>query len=133
MNWSLIAADTLLIFHALFVLFVVVGLLLVVVGGLRQWSWVHNPWFRLGHLVAIGFVVLQSWAGQICPLTTWEMALRSRGGQGTYEGSFISHWVGELLYYDAPIWVFAVIYTVFGALVVACWWWVRPRGFRADS
>ena len=130
MNWSLIAADALLLLHALFVLFVVAGLLLVVIGGLRQWGWVRNPWFRLGHLGAIAFVVLQSWAGRICPLTIWEMALRARGGQGTYEGGFISHWVGELLYYEAPMWVFAVVYTVFGGLVVACWWWVRPRPFR---
>ncbi len=81
MNWYLIAADALLILHGMFVIFVVAGLGLVVIGGLRQWQWVRNPWFRLAHLAAIGIVVLQSWAGQICPLTTWEMALRERAGQ----------------------------------------------------
>ena len=131
MNWPLLAADALLLLHALFVLFVVVGLVLVVIGGLRQWAWVRNPWFRLVHLGAIAFVVLQSWAGRICPLTIWEMGLRARAGEGTYEGSFISHWMGELLYYDAPMWVFAVCYTVFAALVVGCWWWVRPRSLRS--
>ena len=127
MNIYLVAADALLLLHAVFVLFVSVGLALIVFGALRQWAWVRNPWFRLAHLVAIAVVVLQSWAGRICPLTSWEMALRSRAGQHVYEGSFISYWVGRLLYYDAPLWAFALCYTVFGMLVVACWWWIRPR------
>ena len=129
MNVYLIAADALLLLHALFVLFVVVGLVLIVLGGVCHWPWVRNPWFRLAHLGAIVFVVLQSWAGRICPLTSWEMALRSRAGQEVYQGSFVSYWVGRLLYYDAPLWVFALCYTAFAALVVACWWWVRPQPF----
>jgi hypothetical protein len=129
MNVYLIAADALLLLHALFVLFVVVGLVLIVLGGVCHWAWVRDPWFRLAHLGAIAFVVLQSWAGRICPLTSWEMALRARAGQEVYQGSFISYWVGRLLYYDAPLWVFALCYTAFAALVVACWWWVRPQPF----
>jgi len=31
------------------------------------------------------------------------------------------------LYFQAPAWVFAVCYTVFGAIVAASWIWVRPR------
>jgi hypothetical protein len=128
---SLLAADALLLLHSLFVAFVVCGLLLVIVGGLRGWAWVHNRWFRLAHLVAIGCVVVQSWLGLVCPLTTWEMALRTRAGEAAYSGSFIAHWLSQLLYYDAPPWVFALCYTLFGALVVACWFWVRP-GKRAS-
>ena len=125
----LLAADALLFMHALFVLFVVVGLLLILAGRPLAWSWVRNPWFRLAHLLAIGVVVLQSWLGLICPLTTWEMALRSKAGGATYTGSFIAHWVESLLYYQAAPWVFAVCYTAFGALVLASWLWVRPRPF----
>jgi hypothetical protein len=72
----LLAADLLLFAHALFVVFVVSGLLMIIAGRLLSWSWVRNPWFRLAHLIAIGVVVLQSWLGQVCPLTIWEMALR---------------------------------------------------------
>jgi carbon starvation protein CstA len=125
-----IAADTLLIFHVSFVMFVVAGLAAVIVGGLRHWSWVRNPWFRLAHLAAIVVVVLQSWAGHICPLTTWEMALRVRAGQESYQDSFVSYWLQRVLYYDAPAWAFIVCYTVFGALVLAVWYWVRPRPWR---
>lgn len=123
----LLAADAMLVLHVLFVGFVIVGLVLVFVGGFRGWSWVRNRTFRIAHLVAIGIVVLQSWFGIICPLTTIEMALRARAGDATYTGSFIAHWLESLLYYQAPAWVFAVCYTGFGAMVVASWFWVRPR------
>lgn len=125
-----IAADLLLLVHSAFAVFVVTGLVLVIAGRVAGWGWVRNPWFRLAHLAAIAVVVLQSWAGQVCPLTTWELALRRRAGEATYEGSFIAHWLQHLLYYDAPEWVFILAYTAFGALVLLCWWWVRPRPLR---
>ena len=126
----LLAADALLLLHLLVVIFIVAGLLLVYAGGLRGWSWVRNPWFRIIHLIAIGVVVVQAWAGELCPLTVWEQGLRLRAGGVAYSGSFIAHWLGELLYYEAPMWVFALCYTVFGALVLAAWYLVRPRPLR---
>ncbi len=126
----LLAADALLLVHVLFVLFVVAGLLLVLIGGALSWRWVRNPWFRLAHLAAIAVVVLQSWFGMICPLTTWEMALRSKAGAATYAGTFVAHWLQTLLYYEAPWWVFAVAYTTFALLVVLAWVWVKPDRFR---
>ena len=122
-----IAADLLLLLHVAFVLFVVIGLALILVGAWRGWDWVRNPWFRAAHLAAIGIVVLQAWLGRICPLTIWEMALRERAGDATHTGSFIAHWLQAFLYYDAPLWIFALTYTLFGALVVIAWFWVRPR------
>jgi len=124
-----LAADVLLFGHVLFVAFVIIGLALILIGKPLDWAWVRNPWFRLAHLAAICVVVLQSWLGIICPLTEWEMALRERGGEVTYSGTFISHWLDALLYYQAPAWVFAVCYTVFATAVIASWFWVRPRPF----
>jgi hypothetical protein len=122
-----LAADAVLLMHALFVVFVVSGLILILVGGALGWAWVRLRWFRMAHLAAIGVVVVQSWLGAICPLTTLEMALRTRAGESGYPGSFIAHWVEAALYFQAPPWVFVVCYTAFGALVVAAWFWVRPR------
>ncbi len=122
-----ITADLVLAVHTSFVIFVILGLTLILIGGARGWPWVKNPWFRLGHLVAIVVVVVQAWLGAICPLTTLEMALRSRAGDAVYSGSFIAHWMEALLYYEASLWVFAICYTVFGSLVVASWVIVRPR------
>lgn len=130
MNYYIIAADAILVLHMAFVAFVVLGLVCIVAGGCRSWAWVRNPWFRLLHLGAIIVVVAQAWLGRICPLTIWEMALRERGGQSTYESTFVSYWFQQVLYYDAPMWVFAVCYTVFASGVLLCWWWAPPRPFR---
>ena len=132
--WYLIAADSVLLLHVAFVTFVMFGLLFILAGNVVGWSWVRNRRFRIAHLVAIGIVVLQSWFGAICPLTTIEMALRDRAGDATYSGTFVAHWLEAVLYYQAPAWVFALCYTVFGAVVVASWFWVRPHkaGKRTD-
>jgi polyferredoxin len=116
---NLLLADLILVVHVLFVLFAVLGFLLIVFGRFAGWSWIYNGVFRILHLVAIGFVVIQAWLGRLCPLTVWENALRSRAGQGAYEESFIQHWLQRLLYYDFEPWVFIVIYTVFGVLILA--------------
>ena len=129
----LLAADLMLVAHLLTVVFIVGGLVLIVIGGRLAWRWVRNPWFRSAHLVAIAVVVLQAWLGRLCPLTTWEMSLRSRAGEATYSGSFIAHWLEQLLYYQAPFWVFVVAYSVFGILVLGCWFWIRPRAFRGSG
>jgi len=123
----LFAADVILLTHVLFVIFVVIGLLLIFAGKLRSWSWVLNPWFRWVHLISICIVVLQSWLSIICPLTIWEMALRERAGDTIYVGSFISYWLESILYYRAPEWLFVLCYTVFGLLVLVSWFWIRPR------
>ena len=125
----LLIADVLLIMHVLFVAFVIGGLLAVIAGGLLSWPWVRNPWFRLAHLLGIAVVVVQSWAGIICPLTTWEKAVRARANGATYGGTFISHWLDKLLYYQLPEWVFVVVYSAFGALVLLTWYRVRLRPF----
>ena len=127
----LLAADALLVTHVLFVLFVVFGLLLILAGKFFAWNWVRNPWFRLTHLAAIFVVVVQSWFGIICPLTTWEMALRAKAGDAVYAGTFMSHWLDSILYYQAPAWVFMLCYTLFGLLVLVSWFWVRPDSLKS--
>ncbi len=114
-------ADTILVVHFLFVVFVVFGFMLILLGLLAGWSWVHNRKFRLTHLAAIGVVVLQAWLGQLCPLTVWENELRRRAGQSGYEETFVEHWLHKVLFFQAEPWVFTMIYTGFGLLVVLVW------------
>lgn len=125
-----LAADIILIIHFLFVLFVVLSLLLIFIGKFRKWRWVKNFWFRVSHLAAIGIVVLQSWLGIVCPLTTWEMELRQKAEEVVYQESFIAYWLNKILYYQAPWWVFVVIYTLFGSLVICSWFWVKPKRLK---
>ena len=124
-------ADLVLITHVAFVGFVVIGLLLILIGGFRRWSWVLNPWFRALHLGGIGLVVVQAWLGIICPLTTLEMYLREQAGDETYGGTFVAHWLQKLLYYQAPWWVFILCYSLFGLAVMGSWLKFRPRSFRS--
>jgi len=63
----------------------------------------------------------------VCPLTTLEMFLRGKTQGATYDGGFIEHWLQRVLYFDAPGWVFTGAYSVFGALVLATWWFFPPR------
>jgi len=126
-----LVADAILLLHALIAAFIVIGLVLIYIGRVRHWYWIRNPWFRLLHLLAIAIVAVQSWFGLICPLTTIEMELRSLAGDSIYAGSFISHWLEKLLYYQLPSWVFVVAYTAFAVIVITSWIWVRPRRFRS--
>ncbi len=128
-RFFLVVADLVLLLHVFLVAFVVLGFILIFVGKFRHWHWVRNRWFRILHLLVVAVVVAQSWFGIICPLTTIEMELRARAGDAVYTGSFISHWLETILYYQAPAWVFAVCYTVFGIVVIGSWFWVRPRPF----
>lgn len=125
-------ADAVLLVHFAIVVFVVGGLVLVVAGNLLRWRWVNDGWFRLAHVLAIGFVVVQAWLGKVCPLTTLESWLRAKGGAAGYRQSFIEHWVQRLLYYEAPFWVFAVAYTAFALLVLLAWWYFPPRFGKLD-
>jgi len=123
-------ANVVLALHAAVVAFVVVGLVLIIVGNLRNWRWVNYLWFRLAHLSAIAFVAAEAWFGITCPLTSLEVWLRGKAQGTTYSGGFIEHWLQQLLYYEAPGWVFTLGYSVFGLLVLAVWWYFPPSPWR---
>lgn len=119
MNWPRIGADAVLIVHTAFIAFVLFGLIVTWIGIFCRWRWVRGFWFRATHLLAIGFVVVQSYCHIVCPLTVLENNLRQRGGQDAYgERGFIVYWLHHLIFFDAPSWVFTVCYTIFGLLVI---------------
>ena len=120
-------ADAVLLLHLAVVVFIVGGLIAVFAGNLRHWRWVNSLAFRIAHLVAIGVVVAQTWLGHLCPLTILESWLRRQAGEPAYAASFIEHWVQRILFYEASLWVFTLVYTVFGFLVVAAWLYFPPR------
>ena len=122
-----LTADLVVIVHFAFVAFVVFGLLLTLVGGVRRWVWVRGLRFRLIHLAAIGLVVIESLCGISCPLTVWEQRLRDLAGDVTYRGDFIATWVHDLMFFDAEPWVFTIAYCSFGAIVALSWILVPPQ------
>ena len=119
-------ADLTVLVHFAYVMVVVLGLLATLLGGLLGWRWVRNRWFRGIHLAMILIVVLESWAGVKCPLTTWERQLRTRSGQETYQGDFIANWVHDALFVEAEPWMFTLCYSLFGGLVLLSLFLVAP-------
>jgi hypothetical protein len=122
-----VLANATLVLHVALVLFVVLSLPLILLGGALRWNWVRNFWYRATHLLIMAVVVFQSWAGIMCPLTTWEQALRLRAGQVSYEGDFIAYWLSKLLFFEAPPSVFIAVYSVFGFLILLGLVLVPPR------
>lgn len=132
-SWYELAADTVLVFHFLFVAFVVLALPLILVGGARGWRWVRNVTFRVVHVCAMGVVVVESVFGWVCPLTDWEMALRRAAGQPLVDDySFIAYWVDRILFYQGPPAVFTGLYIAFFVAIIASWVFFPPqRAVRA--
>jgi hypothetical protein len=119
-------ANAVLLSHVGIVLFIIGGLLLTLLGAALRWQWVKNFWFRALHLVGIFYIVMEAWLGIVCPLTTLELWLRKQAGQTVYDGDFIAHWMSQIMFYDAPAWVFIAAYSGFAALVLLSWFLVRP-------
>jgi len=126
-------ADGVVALHVAYVAFVVLAVPAILLGGLRGAGWVHNSWFRNIHLTMIAIVVVQSLCGVTCPLTVWENRLRTLAGQQGYQRSFIGQWLHDLLFFDVSPGTFAIIYSVFGALVVGLYLAFPPRWPRCGK
>ncbi len=81
-------ADLVMLLHFAFILFAVLGALLVM-----RWprlAWVHLP--------AVIWAIGIEFYGGICPLTPLENQLRIMGSDAGYSESFIQHYLGALIY-----------------------------------
>jgi len=52
-----------------YISYVVLGQLAILVGIVRRWQWIRNPWFRWTHLLMILVVAWEAVQGITCPLT----------------------------------------------------------------
>ncbi|MER3416913.1 MAG: DUF2784 domain-containing protein [Gemmataceae bacterium] len=131
-TWYRFWADFVVVLHAGYILFVLAGLALILLGWPLKWHWIRSIWFRSLHLAAIAVVVAESLLDIECPLTTWEKALRDRAGEASYPGDFIGHWANQLIFYDVPASYFTPIYCLVGAAVLATFIFVPPRLKRKE-
>ena len=120
-------ADLIVLLHLGYVSFVITGLLLIWLGVWLGWGWVRRPLFRVPHLVCTLIVPVEALVGYVCPLTTWEYELRLRAGQRPEDISFMARLARDLLFYQAPQWVFTLAYVVFGLLVLVTFFFVPIR------
>lgn len=99
-------ADLVVGLHFAFVVFVVLGGLLVL-----RW-----PRVAYLHIPAAAWGALIEFAGWICPLTPLEHWLRKQAGSAPYSGGFIEHYILPVLY---PAALTRDIQLLLGFLVVA--------------
>ena len=98
-------ADLVVLIHFAFVLFVVLGGLLVL-----RWpklAYVHLPVALYGALIEL--------VGWICPLTPLEKRLRESAGLQGYQGGFVEHYILPVLY---PAGLTRSVQLVLGLIVV---------------
>ena len=121
-----ILADLIVGVHLVFVLFVVLGGILVL--------W--HRWMAYVHLPAAVWGVWIEVSGWVCPLTPLEVKYRTLGGEAGYEGGFIDHYLLPLLYparltRDHQIWLGILV----GALNLAVYGFVvwRVLGSRGNA
>ena len=113
----LLLADIIAIIHLGYVVFVILGFILILMGIALRWKWIRNLWFRIAHLAAIAGVALEAILGVNCPLTVLEFSLRYGVSLSDKRVSFVGELIDSILYHDAPAWLFTIIYVGFALLV----------------
>jgi len=116
---QILAADVLVLVHFAFILFVVFGGLLIL-------RWPRAAYF---HLPAAIWGAVIEFAGWICPLTPLEQKLRQAGGELSYSGGFVEHYVLPLMYPDgltrASQIVLGLLVVILNAAIYG--WWIHRR------
>ena len=118
-----LAADLVLLLHLAFILFAVLG------AALAAW----RRWMPLVHVPVATWAIFVELTGRSCPLTYLENSLRIKAGQSGYTGSFIEHYLLEIIY---PAGLTREIQIVFAITLIAInaaiygWLLVRRRILR---
>ena len=100
-----LGADAVLLLHLAFIIFVLLGGLLV--------AWKRG--FLLLHLPTIAWGLFVELSGRPCPLTHWENLLRRLAGTAGYDAGFIEHYLLPLIY---PAWLGGPVQYLLAAIVV---------------
>ena len=111
----LVAADAVVALHLLWIVFLIAG---AAVG-------VRRPWVKWTHLAALAFSILLQAFHWVCPLTHLEAWLRSAGGAAPYEGTFIRHYLEQLVYTALP--ATAIFLGTLLVIAISLWVYFRPR------
>ena len=81
-------ADLLVVFHLVFILYVIAGALLI-------FTWPKTLWI---HLPSCFWGMTVEFTGWICPLTPWEIQLRRLAGEEGFSRSFIEQYLIPMIY-----------------------------------
>ncbi|HUM07990.1 MAG TPA: DUF2784 family protein [Acidocella sp.] len=109
-------AQAILALHLLIIAFNIAGLIVIPLGAWRGWRIVRIAWLRLLHLALLAVVAAQALAGRACILTIWQDRLE---GSGQPVQPMLMRWVDSLIYWNLPIWAFALMYSLVFLYVLA--------------
>lgn len=122
-----LAAETVLLLHLAFIVFVIAG-----ATGAARWSWLP-----LVHLPAAAWGVFVELTGRVCPLTTAENYLRLKAGEAGYSESFIEHYLLPIIYPAGLTreiqFALAAAVVVINAAIYAWLFYRRRSARRGDS
>ncbi|SQF97535.1 Protein of Uncharacterised function (DUF2784) [Paucimonas lemoignei] len=119
-----LAADSVVVIHLLFIVFVLCGGLLVL-----RWRWV-----MLLHVPAMTWGAVVEFFHLYCPLTPLENALRAKAGGQGYDSGFVEHYLIPIIYPagltpQIQLWLGAVVVLsnllIYGGLL--CRHWLRRK------
>lgn len=99
-----LAADAVVLFHLVFIVFVMFGGLLAL-----RWKWLTGF-----HLPAVAWGMSVELLHLYCPLTPLENLLRAKAGDAGYAGGFIEHYLIALIY---PVGLTPAVQVWLGVLV----------------
>jgi hypothetical protein len=100
-----LSADFVVLLHLAFIIYVVLG-------GLLVWRWLWTAWV---HIPVALYGVAIEWIGWVCPLTPLEKECRRLAGQAGYDGGFIDHYLLPIMY---PSGLTDRVQIILGALVL---------------
>jgi hypothetical protein len=120
-------ADAIAAMHIAYFVYVAGGSVAIIVGGIRRWKWVRNPWFRFSHLAAVYIVVFENMFNIQCPLNTAEWQLRSDSQAVVEASSGVGGLLDHLLFHTIPGNVLNVMYSVLAVLLLVALVLVPPR------
>lgn len=122
-----LAAEGVLILHAGFVVFAVLG-------GLLAFRWPVTP---LLHLPAVAWAVYIESSGGICPLTPIENRFLRAAGESGYSGDFLEHYLFDLLYPSGLTreiqYLLAITVMVINVVVYLMVWHQRKKSRRQGT
>ncbi len=114
-------ADAVLLVHFGFILFVLLG-------GLLVSKWPRIAWL---HLPAVLWGALIEFSAGICPLTPLENRLRQAAGEGGYSGGFVERYLLPVIYpadltRDVQL-LLGLLVLVLNLAIYAAVFWVRRK------
>ena len=111
----LVLADVVVFLHLAWIIFLILG----------AWPGARRAWVKWTHLAALAFSVCLQVFGWVCPSTHLEIWLRHAGGASPYEGTFIGHYLQQIVY--APLPPNAIFLGTLVVVAVTLWIYFGPR------